>query len=104
MLFSVTHVRHGCTLNALDCQNHSSMTKGEYNDHGFASTVIVKYFHFIHSIKKIFSTFVAAFSYVPIFNDTDIEKSFKKFYGRYQDLIEKYQMSVNVMVNDSFPG
>ena len=32
------------------------------------------------------------------------EKSFKKFYGRYQDLIEKYQRSVNVMVNDSFPG
>ena len=24
-------------------------------------------------------------------------------YGRYQDLIEKYQRSVNVMVNDSFP-
>ena len=33
-----------------------------------------------------------------------LEKSFKKFYGRYQDLIEKYQKSVNVMVNDSFPG
>ena len=32
------------------------------------------------------------------------EKSFKKFYGRYQDLIEKYQRSVNVMVSDSFPG
>ena len=31
------------------------------------------------------------------------EKSFKKFYGRYQDLIEKYQRSVNVTVNDSFP-
>ena len=30
-----------------------------------------------------------------------LEKSFKKFYGRYQDLIEKYQRSVNVMVNDS---
>ena len=30
-------------------------------------------------------------------------ESFKKFYGRYQDLIEKYQRSVNVMVNDSFP-
>ena len=27
-----------------------------------------------------------------------LEKSFKKFYGRYQDLIEKYQRSVNVMV------
>ena len=24
-----------------------------------------------------------------------LEKSFKKFYGRYQDLIEKYQRSVN---------
>ena len=33
-----------------------------------------------------------------------LEKSFKKFYSRYQDLIEKYQRSVNVMVNDSFPG
>ena len=33
-----------------------------------------------------------------------LEKSFKKFYGRYRDLIEKYQRSVNVMVNDSFPG
>ena len=33
-----------------------------------------------------------------------LERSFKKFYGRYQDLIEKYQRSVNVMVNDSFPG
>ena len=28
-----------------------------------------------------------------------LEKSFKKFYGRYQDLIEKYQRSVNVMVS-----
>ena len=33
-----------------------------------------------------------------------LEKSFKKFYGRYQDLIEKYHRSVHVMVNDSFPG
>ena len=33
-----------------------------------------------------------------------LEKSFKKFYGRYQDITEKYQRSVNVMVNDSFPG
>ena len=33
-----------------------------------------------------------------------LDKSFKKFYGRYQDLIEKYQRSVNVMANDSFPG
>ena len=31
------------------------------------------------------------------------EKSFKKFYGRYQDLIEKYDRSVKEMVNDSFP-
>ena len=36
--------------------------------------------------------------------ENDVEKSFKKFYGRYQDLIEKYQRSVNVMMNDSFPG
>ena len=33
-----------------------------------------------------------------------LKKSFKKCYGRYQDLIEKYQRSTNVMVNDSFPG
>ena len=33
-----------------------------------------------------------------------LEKPFKKFYGRYQDLIKKYQRSVNIMVNDSFPG
>ena len=33
-----------------------------------------------------------------------LEKSSKKFYGKYQDLIEKYQRSVNVMVNNSFPG
>ena len=32
-----------------------------------------------------------------------LEKSFKKFYGRYQDLIEKYRRSVNAMVSDSFP-
>ena len=31
-----------------------------------------------------------------------LEKSFKKFYGRYQDLIEKYQRSVNVMVKIHF--
>ena len=33
-----------------------------------------------------------------------LEKSFKKFYGRYQDLIEKYRRSVIAMVNNSFPG
>ena len=33
-----------------------------------------------------------------------LEKSFKKFYGRYQDLIDKYQGSVKVMLNNSFPG
>ena len=33
-----------------------------------------------------------------------LEKSFKKFYGRYQDFIKKYQRSVKDMVNDSFPG
>ena len=32
-----------------------------------------------------------------------LEKSFKKFYGKYQDLIEKSQRLVKVMVNDSFP-
>ena len=32
-----------------------------------------------------------------------LEESFKKFYGRYQDLIEKYQRSVTQMVTDSFP-
>ena len=29
-----------------------------------------------------------------------LEKSFKNFYDRYQDLIEKYQRSVKVMVNN----
>ena len=33
-----------------------------------------------------------------------LEKSFKKFYGRYQDLIEKYKRLIKVIVNDSFPG
>ena len=33
-----------------------------------------------------------------------LEKSFMKFYGRYQELIGKYQRSVNVMVNNPFPG
>ena len=32
-----------------------------------------------------------------------LEKSFKKFYGRYQNLIEKYQRSVKEILNDSFP-
>ena len=40
----------------------------------------------------------------PGYRALNLEKSFKKFYGRYQDLIEKYQRSVNVMVNDSFLG
>ena len=31
-----------------------------------------------------------------------LEKSFNKFYGRYQIIIEKYQRSVKEMVNDSF--
>ena len=35
-----------------------------------------------------------------------LERSFKKFYDRYQDqdLIEKYQRLVKEMVNDSLPG
>ena len=33
-----------------------------------------------------------------------LEKSFKKFHGRYQDLIEKYQRSLKVMVKDAFQG
>ena len=33
-----------------------------------------------------------------------LEKTFKKFYDRYQDVIEKYHRSVKEMVNDSFPG
>ena len=32
-----------------------------------------------------------------------LEKFLKKFYGRYQDLTEKYQRSVKGMVNDLFP-
>ena len=33
-----------------------------------------------------------------------LEKSFEKFYGTYQDLAEKHQRSVKVMVTDSFAG
>ena len=33
-----------------------------------------------------------------------LRNSFKKFYGRYPDLIGKYQKSVKDMVADSFPG
>ena len=33
-----------------------------------------------------------------------LEKSFTKFYGRYQNPIEKYQRSVKVMVKDSLTG
>ena len=32
-----------------------------------------------------------------------LRNSFKKFYGRYPDLIRKYQSSVKDMVTDSFP-
>ena len=32
-----------------------------------------------------------------------MRNSFKKFYGRYPDLIGKYQRSVKDMVADSFP-
>ena len=32
-----------------------------------------------------------------------LTNSFKKFYGRYPDLIEKYPRSVKDMVADSFP-
>ena len=32
-----------------------------------------------------------------------LRNSFKKFYGRYPDLIGKYQRSVKDMVADSFP-
>ena len=32
-----------------------------------------------------------------------LRNSFKKFYGRYPDLIGKYQGSVEGMVADSFP-
>ena len=33
-----------------------------------------------------------------------LEKSFKKFYGKYQDITEKHQRSVKEMVNDLFKG
>ena len=33
-----------------------------------------------------------------------LEKSVERFYGRYQDLIGKYQRSVKEMANDSFKG
>ena len=35
---------------------------------------------------------------------SQLEKSFKKFYGRYQDVVEKFQRLVKEMVKDSFPG
>ena len=50
------------------------------------------------------SAWLIDFSHKAIERALRLEKSFKKFYGRYQDLIEKYQRSVKVMVNDSFPG
>ena len=31
-----------------------------------------------------------------------LEKSLKKFYGRYQDLIEKYQWTIHLQNNDNF--
>ena len=33
-----------------------------------------------------------------------LRNSFKKFYGKYQDLIEKYERSVSDKVGDSFPS
>ena len=50
------------------------------------------------------SAWLIDFCHKAIFIALRLEKSFKKFYGRYQDLIEKYERSVNVTVNDSFPG
>ena len=32
-----------------------------------------------------------------------LRNSFQEFYGRYPDLVEKYQKSVKDMLNDSFP-
>ena len=32
-----------------------------------------------------------------------LEKSFQEFYGKYQDLIEKYQRSIKKVVSNSFP-
>ena len=32
-----------------------------------------------------------------------LRNSFQKFYGRYPDLVEKYQKSVEDMLNNSFP-
>ena len=50
------------------------------------------------------SAWLIDFCHKAIYRALRLEKSFNKVYGRYQDLIEKYQRSVNVMVNDSFPG
>ena len=33
-----------------------------------------------------------------------LRNSFKKFYGKYADLMRKYQKSVKDMINDSFRG
>ena len=37
-------------------------------------------------------------------NALGLEKFFKKFYGRYQDLVDKLQRSVKEMVNYLFSG
>ena len=50
------------------------------------------------------SAWLIDFCHKAIYIALRLEKSFRKFYGRYQDVIEKYQRSVKVMVNNSFPG
>ena len=44
--------------------------------------------HIMMILDIVTSTWLIDFCYIAL----QLENSFKKFYGRYQDLIEKYQM------------
>ena len=45
---------------------------------------------------------IATSAWLICFYHKATQKSFKKFYGGYKDLIEKYHRSLKEMVNDSF--
>ena len=38
------------------------------------------------------------------FSESRLVKSFKKFYGRYGDVVSKYDLSVSQMMSDSIPN
>ena len=60
--------------------------------------------HIMMIVDIATSVWLIDFCHIQGYIALKLEKSFKKFYGRYQDLIEKYQRSVKVIVKDSFPG